>query len=37
MTKLILRLRFISFYKKRKKNQKRKKNVNVKNVKKNVN
>ena len=35
MKKSILRLRFISFYKKRKKkNQKRKKNVNVKNVKK---
>ena len=34
MKKTILRLRFISFYKKRKKNQKRKKNVNVKNVKK---
>ena len=34
MKESILRLRFISFYKKRKKNQKRKKNVNVKNVKK---
>ena len=30
MKKSILRLRFILFYKKHKKNQKRKKNVNVK-------
>ena len=34
MKKSILRLRFISFYKKHTKNQIRKKNVHVKNVKK---